>query len=135
LKTKANYHGLFFGVFGYALERGLATQNPLLRTAPKRSKIKQSQSDLRFLTEKEFTQTASIAGDATDFLKVTVGTGMRYGEVTALWALDVDLKHKTISINKAWKRNEQDGEQDPPPWLKKQVRSKHKMRGHHLGKP
>jgi integrase len=135
LKTKANYHGLLFGVFNYALEKGLVTQNPLLRTAPKRSKIKQSQSDLRFLTENEFAQTARTAGDDADLLKVTVGTGMRFGEVTALWASDIDLKHKTIRINKAWKRDGQDGEHDTPPWLKKQLRSKHAMRGHHLGNP
>jgi hypothetical protein len=43
MKTKANYHGLLFGVFTYAIEKGEATDHPLRRTAPKRSKIKQSQ--------------------------------------------------------------------------------------------
>ena len=33
---------------------------------------------------------------------------MRYGEVTALWVADLDLRHKTIRVTKAWKR---DGEQ------------------------
>jgi hypothetical protein len=44
LKTKANYHGLLFGVFNHALEQGFVTVNPCQRTAPKRSRIRQSQA-------------------------------------------------------------------------------------------
>jgi integrase len=135
LKTKANYHGLLFGVFSYALERHEVNEHPLIRTAPKRNKIKQSQADLRFLTEQEFASVAKAAKDDGDLLKVTAGTGMRYGEVTALWVSDVDLKHKTIRVNKAWKRDGDNGDQDVPAWLKKQLTAKHAMRGHHLGNP
>jgi integrase len=135
MKTKANYHGLMTGVFNYAMERGLVSLIPTLRTAPKKGQIKQSQADLRFLTEKEFATTAKSAGDAADMLKVDVGTGIRFGELTALWVSDVDLKHKTIRINKAWKREGEDGERDVPAWLAKQLRDKHTMRGHYLGNP
>lgn len=135
LKTKANYHGLLYGVFNYALERGEVTKSPLLRTAPKRSKIRQSQADLRFLGEREFVTTADAAGDEGDLLRVTVGTGLRFGEVTALWVSDIDLRHRTIRVNKAWRRDGDDGEQAVPGWLRKQVREKHHMRGHHLGNP
>ena len=135
LKTKANYHGLLFGVFTYALERGEVGKHPLTRTAPKRSKIRQSQSDLRFLTEREFLIVAQAARDDGDLLRVTAGTGLRYGEITALWVSDVDLRHRTIRVNKAWKRDGEDGEQDVPGWLNKQLRDKHTMRGHHLGNP
>jgi integrase len=135
LKTKANYHGLLFGVFTYALERGEVSEHPLRRTAPKRSKIKQSQGDLRFLTEKEFVIAAKAAGDEADLLTVTVGTGLRFGEVTALWVEDVDLRHQTLRINKAWKLDGEDGEQDVPRWLVKRLKAKHVMRGHHLGNP
>ena len=135
LKTKANYHGLLFGVVNYALEQGYVTVNPCLRTAPKRSKIKQSQADLRFLTEQEFTTTVKLAKESKDILTVTVGTGMRFGEVTALWVSDIDFGHRTIRINKAWKRDGEENEQDTPSWLKKALRPKHKMRGHHLGNP
>jgi integrase len=135
MKTKANYHGLLTGVFQYAMERGLVTQIPTLRTAPKRRQIKQSQADLRFLTEQEFAATARASGDATDMLTVTVGTGVRFGEVTALWVSDVDIKHRTIRINKAWKRDGEGGEQDVPAWLAKQLKPKHAMRGHYLGNP
>jgi len=135
LKTKANYHGLLFGVFNYALEKKAIDENPLRRTAPKRSRIKQSQADLRFLTEKEYTVAAAVAGNDADLLTVTVGTGLRFGEVTALWVEDIDLTHRTIRVNKAWKRDGDDDEQDIPPWLKKRLRAKHAMRGHHLGNP
>jgi integrase len=135
LKTKANYHGLLYGVFSYALERHEISHHPLTRTAPKRSRIKQSQGDLRFLTEAEFGVVARAAGDDADLLRVTVGTGLRYGEVTALWVSDVDLRHRTLRVNKAWKRDGDDGAQDVPGWLKKQLRDKHTMRGHHLGNP
>ncbi len=135
LKTKANYHGLLYGVFTYAAEHGEVAKHPLTRTAPKRSKIKQSQADLRFLTEAEFATVAQLAGDAADLLRVAVGTGLRFGEMTALWVSDVDLRHRTVRVNKAWKRDGEDGEQDVPGWLKKLVRAKHRMRGHHLGNP
>jgi hypothetical protein len=62
LKTKANYHGLLYGVFNYALEQGFLTVNPCARTAPKRSRIRQSQADLRFLTEAELATAARVAG-------------------------------------------------------------------------
>ena len=34
LKTKANYHGLIHGVFGYAVKRGYQAANPATGTAP-----------------------------------------------------------------------------------------------------
>ncbi len=134
-KTKANYHGLLYGVFNFALEQGFLTVNPCTRTAPKRSKIRQSQADLRFLAEEEFASVAKVAGTESDMLTVAVGTGMRFGEVTALWVSDVDLRHRSIRVNKAWKRDGEDGEQEIPAWLRKALRAKHAMRGHHLGNP
>ena len=34
LKTQANYHGLLYGIFAYAVEQGYLTANPCARTAP-----------------------------------------------------------------------------------------------------
>ena len=135
LKTKANYHGLLFGVFGYAVEQGYLAANPCARTAPKRSRIRQSQADLRFLTEAEFASAARLAGDDGDLLRVAVGTGMRFGELTALWVSDVDLAHRSVRVNKAWKRDGEDDAQETPAWLRRALRPKHKMRSHHLGNP
>ena len=135
LKTKANYHGLLYGVFNYALEQGFLTVNPCARTAPKRSRIRQSQADLRFLTEAELATAVRVAGADGDLLAVAVGTGLRFGEVTALWVSDVNLVHRTIRINKAWKRDGENDVQETPSWLRKSLRAKHQMRGHHLGNP
>lgn len=135
LKTKANYHGLVFGVFAYALEQGHLEVNPCARTAPKRSRVRQAQAELRFLTEREFATSARLAGAHGDLLTVAVSTGLRFGELTALWCGDVDLVHGTVRVNKAWKRDGEAGQTDTPAWLKKGVRPKHAMRQYHLGSP
>ncbi|MFN2321226.1 MAG: tyrosine-type recombinase/integrase, partial [Dermatophilaceae bacterium] len=105
LKTKANYHGLLFGVFTYAVEEGYLSTNPCARTAPKRSRVRQSQAELRFLTEDELSTAVRLAGENGDLLTFAVGTGLRFGEVTALWCSDVDLTRGTVRVNKAWKRD------------------------------
>ena len=135
LKTKANYHGLIHGVFAYAVKRGYLAANPALGTAPKQSRVKQSRPELRFLTEKELRTVLRLAGVHGDLLSVTVGTGLRFGEVSALWVGDVDLDHRTIRVNKAWKRNGEDDETDTAGWLARQLQPKHSMREHHLGSP
>lgn len=135
LKTKANYHGLIHGVFAYTVKRGYLAVNPALGTAPKQSRVKQSRPELRFLTEQELRSVLRLAGVNGDLLSVTVGTGMRFGEVSALWVGDVDLEHRTIRVNKAWKRNGEDDETDTAGWLAKQLQPKHSMRDHHLGSP
>ena len=135
LKTKANYHGLLYGIFTYAVEAGHLRVNPCARTAPKRSRIRLAQAELRFLTEQELATAARLAGDQGDLIRFTAATGLRFGEVTALWCGDVDLTRGVVRVNKAWKRDGADGEHDTPGWLKKSLLTKHKMRGHHLGNP
>lgn len=139
LKTKANYHGLMYGVFNYAVEQGFLTVNPCARTAPKRRRVKQSQAELRFLSEDEFAAVVAKADgysySAADLIRATAGTGLRFGEITALWVSDVDLRNRTIRVNKAWKRVGENGETEVPSWLKKQIRDKHTMREHYLGNP
>jgi hypothetical protein len=84
-ENKANYHGLLYGAFGYAVRQGYLAVNPCARTAPTRSRIKQSQADLHFL-EAEFASAARLAGGDGGLLRVAVGTGMRFGEPTVPWA-------------------------------------------------
>lgn len=135
LKTKANYHGLVHGVFAYAVKRGYLVANPAIDTAPRMSRVKQSRPELRFLTEKELQRAVSLAGRQGDLLTVAVGTGMRFGELGALWVSDVDLERGTIRVNKAWKLNGEDDATDVPGWLAKLLKAKHSMRDHHLGVP
>lgn len=135
LKTKSNYHGLIHGVFAHAVKQGWIETNPAVGTAPKMSRVKQSRPELRFLTEKELEAGVRLAGKHGDLLSVAVATGMRFGEITALWVEDVDVERRTVRVNKAWKRNGEDGETEVPGWLAKRIKSKHSMREHHLGNP
>ncbi len=135
LKTKANYHGLVHGVFAYAVKRGYLAANPAVGTAPKQSRVRQSRPELRFLTEAELATAARLAGSFGDLLVVAVGTGLRFGEIGALWVGDVDLDRGTVRVNKAWKHDGEDGATDTPGWLAKQLQPKHAMRDHHLGHP
>ena len=82
LKTKANYHGLIHGVFACAVKGGYLATNPAIGTAPKQSRVKQSRPELRFLTERELETAVRFAGAQGDLLSVTVGTGLRFGEVS-----------------------------------------------------
>ena len=104
LKTKANYHALMYGVFNYAVEQCFLNVKPCARTVPKSRGVKQSQAELRFLSEDEFAAVVAKADgysySAADLIRVTAGTGLRFGEVTALWVSDIDLR----SRNKAWGR-------------------------------
>jgi integrase len=135
LKTKANYHGLIYGVFAYAVKRGYLAANPAIGTAPKQSRVKQSRPELRFLTERELETAVRLAKRHGDVLTVAAGTGLRFGELSALWVTDVDLDRGTVRVNKAWKRNGEDDATDTPGWLSRQLRAKHAMRDHHLGHP
>src|SRR5215217_557488 len=91
LKTKANYHGLIHGVLAYAVKRGYLAANPAIGTAPKQSRVKQSRPELRFLTEWELGTAVRLAKRHGDVLAVAAGTGLRFGEISALWVGDVDL--------------------------------------------
>lgn len=55
--------------------------------------------------------------------------------MTALWCNDYGPINHSVRVNKAWKREGEDGETDTPTWLRKQIRPKHKMREHYLGNP
>ena len=134
-KTKANYHGLIYGVFAYAVKCGYLAANPAIGTAPKQSRVKQSRPELRFLTERELETAVRLAKRHGDVLAVTAGTGLRFGEISALWVGDVDLDRGTVRVNKAWKRNGEDDATDTQGWLSRQLRAKHTMRDHHLGHP
>ena len=135
LKTKANYHGLIYSVFAHAVKRGYLAANPAIGTAPKQSRVKQSRPELRFLTERELETAVRLAKRHGDVLAVTAGTGLRFGEISALWVGDVDLDRGTVRVNKAWKRNGEDDATEIPGWLSRQLRAKHTMRDHHLGHP
>lgn len=108
-KTIANYHGLLAAMFKGAVEKGLVTRNPCEGVKlPPIDDATEDDEDKTFLTEQEFAALRRCMHvDDRDFLTVAVGTGLRWGELTALKAkdLDLDVTPATLTVNRAWKTN------------------------------
>lgn len=99
---------------------------------PSRPTVKAEQPERTWLTEvefKTFTDTF-MAENSRDLLRVMVGTGLRFGEITALWVEDIDLVTRTLIVRKAWNRQGEDGDTQIPKLLTKRISAKHEMRGH-----
>ncbi len=126
-KTIANWHGLLYQVLQTAVEEGLRTKNPCATTGkhlPRRDGY-QTEETHTYLTEAEFALIGqamwpglpdpdnggviTAAGSEKDLamIVVAVGTGARWGELTALTGADFDVRSAmpAVSIQKAWKRN------------------------------
>ncbi|MGI5509351.1 tyrosine-type recombinase/integrase [Streptomyces sp. CA-106131] len=71
-----------------------------------------------FLEHDEYARIAAEIADphARDLADWLVGTGMRWGEATALQVTDVNLHRNTVSVQRAWKR-EAPGEGGPSYFL------------------
>ena len=110
-KTIANYHGLLSAVFKSAVEKGLITRNPCEGVKlPRIDDDTEDDDDKVFLTEKEFALVRLCMDEADrDFLTVAVGTGLRWGELTAIKVKDLNLDSApaTLTVRRAWKKNGQ----------------------------
>jgi integrase len=108
-KTIANYHGLLAAVFKDAHHKGLITRNPCDGVRlPVREVHVEAVDDSSFLTEAQFSLLrACMDPDSRDLLTVAVGTGLRWGELTALRVDDLVLTGSSphLSVRRAWKRN------------------------------
>ena len=101
-KSIANIHAFLSGALETAVRDEIIPKNPSkgLRL-PKTHSAKQ---EMVFLTYSEFDELAELIDPFyRNFITVLVGTGMRFGEATALTVADVDFKTRSIRINKAWK--------------------------------
>jgi integrase len=108
-KTIANYHGLFSAVMASAVDKDLIRRNPCagVRLPAVEDDIDNDDEKV-FLTEGEFGLLhRSIHADDQDFLTVAAGTGLRWGELTALKVKDLDLTAATptLVVRRAWKTN------------------------------
>ena len=108
-KTISNYHGLLAAIFKDAVGKDLITRNPCEGVRlPKSESDADIEDDKTFLTEEEFaTLRAAMHPDSKHLLTVAVGTGLRWGELTALRVEDVVLSARAphILVRRAWKRN------------------------------
>lgn len=108
-KTIANYHGLLSAIFKSAVDKELIRRNPCDGVElPPLDDDTENDEDKVFLTEKEFALLRMSMDEADrDFLTVAVGTGLRWGEITAIKVKDLTLDSvpATLTVRRAWKRN------------------------------
>jgi integrase len=108
-KTVANYHGLLAAIFKSAVAKELIARNPCEGVKlPAPDDGTEADDDKVFLTEAEFFLLREcMHADDRGLLTVAVGTGLRWGELTALKVKDVDLSGQppTLSVRRAWKSN------------------------------
>lgn len=123
-KSIANRHGLLFCIFQAAVEAEpqLRTTNPCARTRLPRTDD-HTVEEMCFLEREEYARISTelraiepAAADLTDFL---VGTGLRWGEATALQTRDVNLAAATPSVQRAWKRQPDNTFEIGPPKTRK----------------
>lgn len=130
-KTIANRHGLLYSIFQAAVEA-----EPPLRSANPCSKTKLprldagTEDDMTFLEHAEYQRirkelTLINGGDGVDIADVLVGTGLRWGELSALQVRDLNLAGSTptLRVQRAWKRQEDNTRELGPPKTKKSRRT------------
>jgi len=101
-KSIANAHGLLSSVLASAVDADLITKN-VAKGAPLPSDAERE--EMTFLTRGEFYQILDALPERWRPLVVTlVGTGMRWGEATALTVADVDPETDLIRVVRAWKK-------------------------------
>ncbi|MGW1123900.1 tyrosine-type recombinase/integrase [Streptomyces sp. NPDC002526] len=111
-KTIANLHGLLFSILQSAVDSdpSLRDSNPCAHT--KLPKGNDTEDDEVFLEPEEYAVLrAHLQADAVDIVDALVGTGLRWGEVTALQKRDFTLlsKRPTLRVQRAWKRRGEGG--------------------------
>jgi integrase len=126
-KTLANWHGFLFEVMQRAVEEGLRPANPCAKTGknlPRRDGQRTNEEmafleveDVRLLAAAMWpgladpeqggaVVTVGRPGDR-ELVLTAVGTGARWGEVTALNPADLVLQTERpyVKVNRAWKKN------------------------------
>lgn len=102
-KTIANAHGLLSTVIGSAVEAGRVPRNPCYGVPLPSSERR----EMVFLSHAEFALLLGcIPAEHVPLVVTLAGTGIRWGEATALrWGdLDLDASTPVLRISRAWKR-------------------------------
>lgn len=101
-KSIANAHGVLSAVLGSASDAGLVAKNVARAVALPSDSLGE---EMVFLTREEFAAIRDALPERWRPLVVTlVGTGMRWGEATALTVGDVDLETDLLRVVRAWKQ-------------------------------
>ena len=110
-KSIANVHGLLSAAMNTAVRLGYRADNPCVAVRLPRSQ--RAGEDMVVLEPHELDLILdNIAEHYRPFIVAMVGTGMRFGEITALQVEDLSLDSRppSIRITRAWKR---DGTRQP----------------------
>lgn len=99
-KTIANRHGFISGALEAAVRARLIASNPCKGTRLPKS----TRREMVCLTRDELTLLLKyVRPDARDLVLTLAGTGLRWGEATALQARDIDVDHSRLTVARAWK--------------------------------
>lgn len=93
-------------ILDWAIVTDRLSDNPLKRALPflkqHRSHRPTERRETRYLTHEEVQRLAAHCSAYRDMILVMAYTGLRFGEVTALQAQDVDLLRGRIMVSRAW---------------------------------
>ncbi|SEC01735.1 Site-specific recombinase XerD [Streptomyces misionensis] len=106
-KSIANRHGLLSAIVQAAVESDPPRRSKNCCTGTRLPRVDDGIDDeMCFLEHDEYARIAAEIQDphARDLADWLVGTGMRWGEATALQVRDVSLTRSTVSVQRAWKR-------------------------------
>lgn len=106
-KTIRNLHGFASSLYVDALAQHppIVSHNPFAGKLPDRANVRTE--EMVFLTKEEFHSVLRwVREEYVPLVRLLYGTGLRYGEATALTVGDVELlaKRKALTVTKAWKR-------------------------------
>lgn len=109
-KTVANAWGVLTSVLKGAVLSGKMASSPALGVKlPKRTSHQRAEHRYLTIDELHMMMDAPVAEHYKPLLWMLAGTGMRWGEATALTVADINVKAQTVSVTKAWKRNRAEG--------------------------
>lgn len=123
-KTIANQHGLLSATMTTAVRKRLRPDNPC--KGVKLPKSTATEEVMRFMTQDEWrTIIRNMDAHFVPFFQLLIGTGLRFGEATALKASDFDLNAPTptVKVIRAWKPDKKGGYYIGPPKTKKSKRT------------
>lgn len=113
-KTLANAWGVLASMLKAAVLHGRIEQSPAVGVKLPRRQVHTDEH--RYLTGVEFAQVCDdITPHYLPLVMMLGGTGMRWGEATALLVSDIDLTANTVRVTKAWKRDLDRGSYVGPP--------------------
>lgn len=119
-KTVRNRHGLLSAALKVAHRSGAIPVNPAEGMRLPESTV----TEMTFLTQAEFAALLPhVAPHFVPFVMFLGGTGVRFGEATALTVGSVSLPDRTARISQAWKHTDGHGHQIGPPKTRRGVRT------------